>query len=347
MKTEYKSKIIIRMFSWILVVLLLFCLTACGGEGNIDRTASFSDDTVGLAVSDDTAQHSELKFGTTEHCTVVNTVSKNSFIDPVIYEYNGGIVKINLAYTGLPVIAVDSYKDTYEFKNGTVLFDVNLEDGIKYFEVDKNGKIVKIHDSYPYRLESSPSDIDPSDIGADIRCGDGMYAYYGDDESLLGLMDSSGNKLTEPIFKAFFNFYQGYASATLANDGSAVVIDKTGKIVGALPEQGTSYGDGVIAVMSGEPGSYVFHIYNVCGELLCEEGFDNITYFNDGIAAIVKNNKIGFIDAEGNIIFEPTIAFDEIVYPPKDKGFYLSFMCEDALVVPIGGEFAVISIERQ
>ncbi len=31
MKTEYKSKITIRMFSWILVVLILSCLTACGG----------------------------------------------------------------------------------------------------------------------------------------------------------------------------------------------------------------------------------------------------------------------------------------------------------------------------
>lgn len=336
MKPKYGLKMAMRIFCCILAMTLLFCLTACDGTS--------SDTDSGKPIV--TSENSKTVFGTTEHCTVINTVSKDNFTDPIICKYNNATLEINISYTGLPVISVYSYKKPYQFQDGTVIFDVDTASGCKYFEVDKTGKTVKIHDSYPDKSKSSSSDKAPSDIGADVNCGDGMYAYYGDDETTLGLMDSSGNKLTEPIFKPFFNFYQGYAVAALAADNSRVVIDKAGKTTGTLPAEAGIKGNGVAVVQIGTPGNYKQYLYNIYGEQLCDQAFDNITYFNDKIAAVEKDNKIGLIDDEGNIILEPTIAFDEIVYPPKNKGFYLSYICEDALVVPIGGEFAVISIER-
>ena len=121
-------------------------------------------------------------------------------------------------------------------------------------------------------------------------------------------------------------------------DGEATLPDGT---------LGAFIGNGAISVMTGEPGAYTKWLYNEDGELLTPTGYDDIGYFNyDGIAAVSQDHKIGFIDEQGNILLEPTIAYDEIRYFPKAKeSFYIEYIYENVFILPINNKLVIITIE--
>lgn len=74
--------------------------------------------------------------------------------------------------------------------------------------------------------------------------------------------------------------------------------------------------------------------------------YDTIGYFYNGLALVTKDRKVGIIDEKGNELLAPVISYDKIRYH-KDKRFYVHIMDQDAFILPIGGELAVINIKRE
>lgn len=177
-------------------------------------------------------------------------------------------------------MSVYSYKKSYQFIDGYVIFEVATDAGLTYFKVDKNGKIVFTGDDYQTIIDGTNQD---------------------------------------KYMKEF--------------------------ITSTEPQESRVVGNNVMIKQFGEPGNYVQYLYSVNGGRL-SEGYDSIGYFFNGLALTIENNKIGLIDEKGTEVLTPNIEFDTILYPPKSKGFYPDFMFEDAFVLPIGGEFAIINIQR-
>ena len=282
--------------------------------------------------------------------STIETVSKNDFNEVIVCEYEGKHIYINPPiYTGLPTESVYSYKANYRFQNGNIHMNIALEDGSRYFEVDKTGKIV----SDNYQFPSPAPDDRPSAVGDAISSGENMYFYSSESKTedgyhLLGLMDSAGNQITAPVYKLSGQFLNGYAAVMLSDsENQWSIIDQTGQIIGTIPEidSASVIGDGVVVAKTGEPGAYEQQLYRVTGEVLSDT-FDFIGYFYHGLVLAIRDNKVGLIDDQGNTVLEPTIAYDKLEYLPKDKGYSIPFMEEDAFVLPIGGEFAIITIGR-
>ncbi len=105
---------------------------------------------------------------------------------------------------------------------------------------------------------------------------------------------------------------------------------------------GRIIGHGVM-VMSSENG---ITLYDFSNKKLSDE-FDAISYFYNGIALVQKDNKIGFIDEQGKTLLEPVIEFDEVLFLPKNKGMNPPYTDEDAFVIPIDGEYAIITMTRE
>lgn len=172
-------------------------------------------------------------------------------------------------------------------------------------------------------------------------------------------------------YKKNYQFIDGYVIFDVSTDNGLMYfkVDKNGKTISVNNDytkttegrdsdkymeefvtsekiqEGRIVGNNVMIKQFGEPGSYVQYLYSADGECL-SDGYDSIGYFFNGLALTVKDKKVGLIDEKGNEILSPTIPFDTIIYPPKNEGYYLNFMFENAFVIPIDGEFAVINIQR-
>lgn len=256
----------------VLVVSLVCLLTACKQSSQPSHTQSST-----INNSESFSQYSFSK-GDGE---VKNAVSKNSFTQPIKCTYNGKEITITPPqFTGIPVQSVYSYKSNYHFIDGYVIFDVSTDNGLMYFKVDKNGKIVSVNNDYTEITEGRESD----------------------------------------------KYMKEFATSQEIQGGRIV-------------------GNDIMIKQLGEPGSYVQYLYSVDGECL-SDGYDSISYFFNGLALTVKDKKVGLIDEKGNEILTPSISFDTVIYPPNNNEYYLVFMFEDAFVIPFGGEFAVINIQR-
>ncbi len=111
-----------------------------------------------------------------------------------------------------------------------------------------------------------------------------------------------------------------------------------------LRPEGRLLGDEVEVRQFGEFGSYTQYLYSTAGECL-SDAYDTIGYFFNGLALVTKDKKVGLIDEKGNEVLTPSIAYDTVAYG-NGLEWYPAYMFEDAFVLPIGGEFAVIRIQR-
>lgn len=268
----------------ITILFLSFCLifmfTSCKQS---DKTQSNS------SISSQTKENPQVQYidpsqfnFSSGNGEVKNSVSKEIFTKPIECTYNGTKITIETPkFTGIPVESVYSYKNNYIFIDGYVIFDVSTDDGLKYFKVDKNGKILDVNSNYQI-----------------ITAG------------------RSPNRYMSEILEAAKSI-------------------SSGKLIG----------NNVVIEQFGEPGSYVQYLYSVDGKRL-SDGYDSISYFFNSLALTVTDNKVGLIDEKGNEILSPSIPFDTIIYPPKNRGYNLDFMFEDAFVIPIDGEFAIMNIQR-
>ena len=269
--------------------------------------------------------------------TVHSTADKSAFSQPISCTYNGKTITLTPHFTGIPVTAV-YYDQNYSFSEMGVMVRVSTDAGGRKFLVDKNGKVVT--DSYvPISTEVT---VKRSTIGAISIAGEGLYGYT--DGTLYGLKNSAGTVITQPLYRNDnILFYDGYAVAE-RTDGTFVAIDTSGKEYGTLPSARTN-GSKTFLDQEGEPGNYTQYLYDLQGNRI-SGGYDSISYFYDGLALIKKGNKLGLISADGTVVLEPSIECDMVTYPPKGRGFSYDFMDQNAFVLPIGGEIAIITIDK-
>lgn len=109
----------------------------------------------------------------------------------------------------------------------------------------------------------------------------------------------------------------------------------------------SKYPEGVQVIQRGEEGAYKQYLATTDGQAL-SENFDEIGFFYKGIALARRGNKLGFISENGETLLEPSIEIDDLKYSPDyTRGFQAKYMTEDAFVVPIGGELAIITLDRR
>lgn len=261
--------------------------TADTTEAVTDETTAPPDDSItyvidqeeGVLYEGDTILHKLAKVSSAE---MLNRVSKDSFTEPIEFDYNGKKITIEPpVFTGLTFNSVESYKDHYYFYDGSTVFNISSSNGSFYVEVNKDGKII--------------------DAGTDY------YAVKGD-RTVTKYIELTTDKVD--LGNGLGGFVRG--------DDVAIVSD-----------------DGL---------SYLYSV--TTGERL-SSGYNKITYFYNGLALVKKDNMIGIIDDEGNELLSPCIKYDTITYPPTGREYTIAYMFEDAFVLPIGGEFAIINISRE
>jgi len=261
--------------------------TANTTEAVTDETTAPPDDSItyvidqeeGVLYEGDTILHKLAKVSSAE---MLNRVSKDSFTEPITFDYKGQKITIEPpVFTGLTFNSVESYKDHYYFYDGSTVFNISSSNGSFYVEVNKDGKI--------------------------IDAGTHYYAVKGD-RTVTKYIELTTDKVD--LGNGLGGFVRG--------DGVAIVSD-----------------DGL---------SYLYSV--ATGERL-SSGYNKITYFYNGLALVKKDNMIGIIDDEGNELLSPCIKYDTITYPPTGREYTIAYMFEDAFVLPIGGEFAIINISRE
>ena len=154
-------------------------------------------------------------------------------------------------------------------------------------------------------------------------------------------------------YKDYYRFNSDNLESINVSGYKYFTIDKNGKIISddddkplqnnEVPEPYEDYG--LDKEQIGEFGSYRQRLYTLDGEPVSEY-FDCIGSFYKGLALIKEDNKLGIIYYKGNVLLEPVIAFDRITYPPTGREYQVAFIINDAFIIPIGGELAVINIKR-
>jgi len=208
------------------------------------------------------------------------------------------------------------------------------------FPFEKDGRaLVQLRDlSWAY-IDQTGEVVAP---GEERQKWDHPFYQEGD---LLGLTDEQGNHLTGAIYTYAdgFNYglcYVRFAEGTHKN----AFIDKTGSVKSVLPDdwQNAQYaGDGMVFFGTGDNNGLKFRLYNLSGELLNSTYFDMAGNFEDGLAPVVIDNKLGLIDTQGNIVVEPYLAVET---------FYLGGLSVGENLIVVGteqeGKLMIVKIIR-
>jgi len=264
--------------------------TADTTEAVTDETTAPPDDDItyvidqekGVLYEGDTVIHT---LAQTSDSETLNRVSKDSFTEPIKFDYNGKKITVEPpVFTGLSVDSVWSYKDSYYFYDGSTIFDISCN-GYFFVKVNKDGKIISADSNF-----------------SRINEGRTVTRYI-------------------PVLTP---------TQVELEDGLTGMVR----------------GDGSMRVMVGEPGNYTTYLYSASTGERLSNGYDYITYFYNGLALVGKDYKIGIIDDKGNELLAPCIEYDTLTYPPTGREYYVVQIFEDAFVLPIGGELAIINISR-
>lgn len=125
----------------------------------------------------------------------------------------------------------------------------------------------------------------------------------GKDESLLLFSPSSwGYQIHN-----YMNFINGVACIRqpydISTKGSFTrYIDKNGKLIGTAYSDGRNFSEGLAAIKEGI-GNDKYGYINEKSKLVINYQFDDAEDFHDGLARVIKNGKMAYIDKTGTIIW--------------------------------------------
>ena len=226
-------------------------------------------------------------------------------------------------------------------------------------EADPDYKLIE--DTSVYELKDSGFIVTPS--SKDVFNEDYTFEWNGQKITIKKPVYTGIPTDKVYTYKAYYEFNEnGYAS--MSTSFGYFTVDRDGKV---YDYKGYEYARNNInlysgfkdgqksattkVIQTGEPGNFKQRLHSLDKTPLSDY-FDHISYFYNGLALVQLDGKIGFIDETGAVVVEPMIPYDHIVYPldePKQdkKGFWIPFFTGDAFIVPIGGEMAVIRLERE
>ncbi len=160
-------------------------------------------------------------------------------------------------------------------------------------------------------------------------------------------------------YKQFFAFENGILVLTALEkkDGNTrerhLLLNKNGKITNTEYPLSTAvediakisgYPEDVEVIQTGQTEAYKQQLYK--GGVAVSEFFDEIGFFNNGLALARKDNKYGIISLDGDTIVEPFIEVDDLRYPPDYSGYQVKHLTDDAFILPINGELVIFTLTR-
>lgn len=296
----------------------------------------------------------------TESSNPVNPPIYNRFehlLDPVTATYNGQTItmgyllksdmKIDNTVSssfsqGYAVIcSIDSGRDGFCFvdEKGNILGDTIYKMAYS-FGKDGRALVQKDDESWAY-IDTTGKEVGEGDPTA---LSDGDTDIYSENDR-FGVKDRDGNKLTEPIF----SFIQGLSLpqnyAVLAGENEKkVLINGKGDILATLPYYTGGIrplGNNRIAcAYSGVNGEYIYQLMDNTGKVLNAAYYTNIGGFENGLAPITQEGKVGLIDEKGTVIIPPALPLDDA------DGISLG-LSEDKFIGSVDGKLVILGINRE
>lgn len=125
-----------------------------------------------------------------------------------------------------------------------------------------------------------------------------------------GYIDESGALIIECIYKNAFPFSNGNAGVTKLGTDQMFFIDKFGLKInypnnkGYYQEMARHFGQyGLIAANDSDNNTHGFA--NADKKMVIADSFEGVENFGDGLAAVKKDGKWGFINANGEMVISP------------------------------------------
>ncbi len=196
--------------------------------------------------------------------------------------------------------------ESYSFYSGPVFHEglalVRKEESsnVKFFFINQSGDVVIDNDCYS--AQSFSDGLAPLAPNADTK--------------LWGYIDRNDIYVIEPKFMNAYGFGEGIACAK-EPDGDWIVINKKGQEVTTIQaafDVAKTFHEGLCAVGQAKKGpmSANFHdqfydwgFIDTAGKLVIDFQYDLVTPFKNGIAQVLVDGKIGYIDKMGKYIWEP------------------------------------------
>ena len=147
---------------------------------------------------------------------------------------------------------------------------------------------------------------------------EGLAAVIVPDQGKLGYIDQTGRIVIEPQFgigtgASNFSFSEGLAAVPVAS-GKWGYINKAGKfVIQPLFAHAFPFSEGRAIVGIAEPAysiDYKWGFIDKDGRWIAEPRFNSASEFSEGLAAILVDQKVGYIDAQGAIVIKPQFAPD-------------------------------------
>lgn len=178
---------------------------------------------------------------------------------------------------------------------------------------------------------------------------DGLAMVYRIDSGEYAYIDKAGNEVI-PGGKYYLGtqFYNGIAAAG-SYDRGWVSFDKTGTIIGELPEMPVEIGDDGIILYKAPPNYaesqlveyYTFGLMDVNGNILIsDEEYDDVSTFLDGVAYAIKDGYV-YIITKDEAPAKPTVGGFSDVYEGDYYADAVVWAVENDVTSGVGsGKFA-------
>lgn len=127
-----------------------------------------------------------------------------------------------------------------------------------------------------------------------------------DDSPIYGYIDKMGNEVIPAKFRDVEDFRNGIASVHFDFDDPAVYIDKTGKVLTA--KELKSHHEIVTFLQGDKMG-----LKHLDGNVVVPGEYDIIQNYSEGMAAVCKGNRWGYVDSYGNNII-PCLYHSRLFY---------------------------------
>lgn len=116
-----------------------------------------------------------------------------------------------------------------------------------------------------------------------------------------GLVDSTCNLISQPVFSSMGYFYNGIALVN--KDGKCSYLNDSGKVLGDFNYlSATHFSEGLAFVVS--PDHIITCVDTSLKPLFTLQDVDHAEIFSCGMAAVHKDGKYGYIDKSGKIIID-------------------------------------------
>lgn len=123
-----------------------------------------------------------------------------------------------------------------------------------------------------------------------------------------GFIDKTGVQVVDYLFDDAFDFVNGRAVVEL--EGKLGMIDRTGELV--IPCIFEDLGPFTEGVCYGQKPEQLYGYYDAFGSTVLDPIYQEAYTFNNGIAKVIENGKVGYINKDGSFALQPR--FEDLIW---------------------------------